>query len=245
MINILMLMAGKSSFFPADEYQFSKPLIEINGKSMIGLAIKNLNNIKEEKKFVYVVQTSDCDKYHIDAVLSLLTESDEKIVKINGETKGAACSALMAIEHINNDEKLIISNYDQIIEEDLNTVLEHFEKRDVDAGVVCIETVHPRWSYVSIDGAGKIIAAVEKRPISKNAIAGFYYFKKGSDFVKAAMESIKKEASVEGKYYIAPTLNEMILENKNLEMYKINNDKYHTFYSPQKIHEYEKERGRD
>ena len=238
-------MAGQSPFFPADEYQFSKPLVEINGTSMISLAIDNLSKIKEEKNFIYVVQTSDCDKYHIDAVLGLLTKPNTEIVKINGETGGAACSALMAIEHINNDEKLIISNYDQIIEEDLNAVLEHFEKRDVDAGVVCIETVHPRWSYVSLDGDGKIIEAVEKRPISKNAIAGFYYFKKGSDFVKASMESIKKDASVEGKYYIAPTLNEMVLENKNLEMYKINNDKYHTFYSPQKIHEYKQSRCRD
>jgi dTDP-glucose pyrophosphorylase len=245
MINILIPLGGKSHFFDNDEYPFPKPLIEINGKSMIEMVIENLNRIKEESRFIFVVKTEDCNRYHLDNVLNLLTDGKCVIIKLGGETKGAVCSALMSIEHINNQERLIISNGDQIINHDLNEILAHFENKNLDAGVVCFTSVHPKWSYVRLDENNKIVETAEKRPLSKNAIAGFYYFKHGSDFVKSAMKSIEKDSNVDGLYYIAPTLNEMVLENKNLEIFKIDNSQYHSFYSPQKIKEYENQFSRE
>jgi dTDP-glucose pyrophosphorylase len=155
------------------------------------------------------------------------------------ETKGAACSVLMAIDKINNGEPLIIANADQLFDIDLNKVLDTFDKNSVDAGVICFEAVHPRWSFVRLNEKNKIIETAEKRPISKNAIAGFYYFKQGKDFVAAAMGSIRKDANVDGLYYISPTFNELVLSSKNLEIFSIPKEKYHTFYTPQKIKEYE------
>ncbi len=35
MLNILIPLGGKRSFFDAEEYPFPKPFIEINGRSMI------------------------------------------------------------------------------------------------------------------------------------------------------------------------------------------------------------------
>lgn len=245
MINILVPLGGQSLFFESDEYPFPKPLIEINGKSMIELVIENLSSIKEDSKFIFVVKTEDCNKYHLDNVLNLLTDSKCVIIKLDGETKGAVCSALIAIENINNQKKLIITNGDQIINHDLNEILKYFENKNVDAGVICFSSVHPKWSYVRLDEDNKIIETAEKRPLSKNAIAGFYYFKQGSDFVKYAMKSIEKDSNVNGLYYIAPTLNEMVLENKNLEIFMIDNSQYHSFYSPQKIKEYENQFSRE
>ena len=54
------------------------------------------------------------------------------------------------------------------------------------------------------------------------------------------MESIKKDSNVNGLYYIAPTLNEMILQNKEIGFFSVKNENYHTFYSPQKIEEFQK-----
>ena len=239
MINILMPMAGKSQFFDTPEYQFPKPLIEINGKSMIEWVIDNYKNVKEKKRFIFVVNDADCAKYHLDNVLKLLTDDTCEIVRLSNDTKGAVCSTLMAIDFINNDDKLVITNSDQIINENINKILDTFDKQKADAGVVCFETVHPRWSYVKVGEDDQIIEAAEKRPISKNAIAGFYYFTKGKHFVDAGMKLIEKDASVNGIYYVAPTFNELILKNMSLKMYKIDREKYHTFYSPQKISEFE------
>ena len=107
-----------------------------------------------------------------------------------GETKGAACSCLLAINHIPPDDPLIVANADQIIDWDLNAVLSYFEEGDFDAGTICFESVHPRRSYVAVDEQGEVVEAAEKKPISRNAIAGFYYYRRGSDFIQAAMKSI-------------------------------------------------------
>ena len=181
----------------------------------------------------------DCNRFHFDNILNLVTENNCKIIKLSGETKGAACSCLTAIDYIDNNDSLIISNGDQVIDVDFKSILSYFYTKRYDAGIICFEAVHPNWSYVKINSMGRIIEVAEKNPISKNAIAGFYYFKRGSYFVKATMKSIENNDNINGKFYIAPTLNELILENKNLGMFKIESNKYHSFYSPKKIIDYE------
>lgn len=238
-VNILVLLGGSSTFFDNQQYHFPKSLIEIKGKPMIQHVVENLKNIAIDKKFVFAVKKSDCDKFHLKNVLKLLTENQCEVVALQRETKGAACSALMAVDSIDSDTPLIISNGDQVIDTDLCLILEQFFGGNCDAAVVCFESVHPRWSYVLVDENDQVVEAVEKNPISKNAIAGIYIFRRGTDFVRAAMNSIKKDASVDGLYYIAPTLNELILENKSVAMFKIDRQDYHSFYSPHKIKEYE------
>jgi NDP-sugar pyrophosphorylase family protein len=238
MINILIPLAGKNQFFPETEYPFPKPLIELNGKTMIELVINNFDSIKEEKQFIFIVNSDDCKKYHLDNVLNLLTNDNCKIIQINNETKGAACSAMMAIEYINNEDPLIIANADQLFDDDLGKIVSSF--KDVDGGVVSFESIHPRWSYARVDKHNYIVETAEKRPLSKHAIAGFFYFKEGKDFIESSMNMIKKDASVNDLYYISPTFNEMVLQNKKLVIKEIDNTKYHTFYTPQKIQEYER-----
>jgi len=238
MINILIPLAGKNSFFPESEFPYPKPLVEINGKTMIEHVINNFSTITKKKQFIFIVNTEDCKKYHLDNILNLLADHQCKIIKIDRETKGAACSALMAIETIDNEKPLIVANADQIFEDDINKLLGKFAYYD--AGVLSFESVHPRWSYARVDTANLITETAEKRPISKHAIAGFYYFSKGSDFIISAMQMIKKDANVNGLYFIAPVLNEMVLANKKMGVVTVENSRYHTFYTPAKIQEFER-----
>lgn len=239
MLNILVPLGGASVFFDLAEYIFPKPLIEIQGKPMIEMVIESLAAISLEKKYIFVVKAVDCHKHCLHNVLQLITDNQCSIVKLDNETKGAACSALLAVDYIDSDEELLIVNGDQLIDYDLNKVIVEFRQQGVDAGIICFESVHPRWSFIRVDEQHNIVEAAEKVPISKNAIAGFYYFKHGADFVRAAMNSIEKGASVNGLYYIAPVLNELVLENKVLKPYYIDKQSYHSFYSPQKIKEFE------
>lgn len=239
-LNILLPLAGPSQFFNKEEFVFPKPLIEINGKTMIQHVIDNLNRIKAKKHFIFVVNAEDCRKFHLDSILRLLTDNSCHIIYVQNETKGAVCSALLAIDQIDSKNPLILANPDQIIDENLEDIIEYFQSHACDGGVISFNTVHPRWSYVRIDSNDQIIEAAEKRPVSKHGLAGFYYFTKGEDFVSSAMQSIMKDSHVNGRYYISMTLNEMILKNKKLMTYHLDSHKYHTFYSPQKIEEYQK-----
>lgn len=236
-MKILIPIAGKSSFFNEQNSPFSKSLIEIKGKPMIELVINNLRTIDDNLEFVFLVNSEDCKKFHLNNILKLISPGCQ-VVKINGETKGALCSVLLGIEHITDDE-LIICNGDQIIDCNFSEAINHYRNQDADGGLVTFNAVHPRWSYVRFDDNKNVVETAEKRPLSKYAIAGFYYFKNGKKFIEAAMDSIKKDSSVNGLYYIAPAINQMILKNKKITTFEVLAEKYHSFYSPKKINEFE------
>jgi dTDP-glucose pyrophosphorylase len=237
MINILIPMAGKSKHFSEEEYPFPKPLIEIGYKTIVEHVVTNLSTAATKVQFIFVVASTDCRKYHLDNTLNIITEQQCRIVKLDHDTKGAACSALMAIRHIANQHPLIIANSDQLFDDSISDLLQQLG--DADAGVFTFQSVHPRWSYVRLDEYGFVAETAEKRPISRSAIAGLYYFQHGQDFVDAAMKMIHKDASVNGNFYIAPGLNEMILRGKKIRAVEVHSSRYHTFYTPQKVKEYE------
>lgn len=241
-MNILIPMAGSDRYFKTEEYGFPKPLVEIDGRPMIQVVVENLKKVSPNARFIFIVRTEDCASHYLDHTLSLLTGGKCTIIRTLGETKGAVCSSLLAIEEISNDRALVIANADQVIDMDFTKMFQEFDKKQLDAGVITFNSVHPRWSYVKLDESGNVIETTEKRPVSNNAVAGFYYFKKGSDFVNAAFDSIRKGASHNGLYFTSATLNEMVLQNKKLGIKNIEANQYHSFYSPHKIKEYDEKR---
>jgi len=237
MMNILVPMAGKSQFFSDSDFPFPLPLLEIGGRTIIELVLENLATASSEINFIFVLNQEDCRRFYLDRTLDIITGGRCHIVKLEGETRGSACSALMAIDFINNNTPLLIANSDQLIDLPLATVLSPLLQAD--AGVVTFESVHPRWSYVKLDDDGWVVETAEKRPLSKDAIAGLYFFRHGQYFVEAAMQMIRKDESVNGCFFVAPALNQLVLQGRRIAISKIANDKYHTFYMPQKIADYE------
>lgn len=240
MLTIVVPMAGGSAFYPDTEHRYPKVFQEIHGRPMIQVVIENLLEISGEVKFVFVINDSDVKKYRLDNVLKMLTNDNCEIVVQKAPTKGAVCSLLLAVKFLNHDSPILISNADQIIDHDLNLIMRFFSNPQMDGGVVCFDSVHPQWSYARVVDDGRLIETAEKEPISQNAIAGLYYFARGSDFVESAMKSIIKDRSHAGMYFTSSVLNEMILHNKKLWTYRIESSEYHSFYSPEKIQEFEK-----
>ena len=115
-LNILIPMAGAGSRFEQAGYTFPKPLIDVKGKPMIQVVTENLN-IKAN--YIFVVQKEHRKKYNLDTLLNLITPKC-KIVEVDGVTEGAACTALLAKEYIDNDKPLFFANSDQLVEWDSN-----------------------------------------------------------------------------------------------------------------------------
>ena len=127
-LNVLIPMAGAGSRFEQAGYTFPKPLIEVRKKPMIQVVVENLN-IKAN--YIYVVQKSHREKYNLDALLSLITPGC-KVVETEGMTEGAACTALLAKEHINTDAPLFFANSDQFVEWDSNEFLYKMNETNAD-----------------------------------------------------------------------------------------------------------------
>ena len=234
MINVLLPAMGTSTFYK-DSY-FPKPLYEINGKTMLELVVENYKEL-DPNQYIFVFSEEDCLKFHLDSSAKLLSPAS-RVIKLRNQTAGALCTSLMAVEYINDDAALIIANSDQIIDVDYKKIIEHFESQGDDAGIITFPNIHPRWSYARKD-ENEIVEVAEKRPISKDAIAGFYYFKRGGDFIEAAKKALIKQNNLDGKYYISASINEMILMGKRVGYFDIEKEQYKSFYSPAKVKEYE------
>lgn len=235
MVNILIPAMGDSLFFKDNFYP--KPMIEILGKTMLEKVVDNYKDIND-RRYIFIFNQKECNKFHLDDSARILAKPKVETLILENMTEGALCSCLMAIKLINNDEPLIIANCDQIIDITYTEVLEKFNENKVDIGVITFESVHPRWSYIKVE-RNEVIEVAEKRPLSKQAIAGFYYFKRGKDFIEAAKKVIIKDEKYSNKFYISSTINQAILLGKKIGYFSIEKEKYHSFYSPQKIKEYE------
>jgi NDP-sugar pyrophosphorylase family protein len=153
-MNILIPIAGEDKFFRSDEYFFPKPLVEITGTPMIELCVRNLKRQFPKAHFLFIVQAEHCTRFSLDGMLRILTDGNCTIIRLDRSTKGALCSALMAIDHIVTDEPLVITNGDQIIDADLNAPIARAEKEGHDAAVITFESLHPRWSFVRCQYSG-------------------------------------------------------------------------------------------
>lgn len=236
MVKVIIPIAGDSQI--DHETQYIRGLYEIEKKTIFQHVFESLSVIRDAG-FIVILRKEDISKFHLDHMVRLMIP-DAKIIVADGETKGAACSCLLAIDEISEEEPLIIAGSDQLVAVNLQETVEAFEKENFDGGVITFEGIHPRWSFVRLDKAGRVIETAEKRPISKNATTGFYYFKKGAYFIEAAQSMIKKGASVNGKYYICPVYNEMILKQLYVGTYQIDRDRYFHFKHDNGLAEYEK-----
>ena len=216
-LNVLIPMAGGGTRFQAQGYSFPKPLIDVKGKPMIQVVVDNLNI---EANFIFIVQKAHYEKYNLKYLLNLLAPNCE-IIQVDGMTEGAASTTLLAKDLINNNSPLLLANSDQFIEWNSNEVLYAFMNSKVDAGILTFESLHPKWSYVRLGDDGYAEEVAEKKPISKHATAGIYFWKKGADYVKYAEQMIKKEIRVNNEFYVCPVFNEAIEDKKKIRIFEI------------------------
>lgn len=236
-LKIVIPMAGGGRKFVEAGYAFPKPLIDINGKTMIELVTHNVKP-KEAHSFVFICQHEHYTKYDLHNVLKRATSNQFEVVPIMGKTSGAACTVLCGIQHINNDDELIIANSDQIITFDMDAFLTHARSKNADGLIMTFSSNHPKWSYARTSKNGQVLETAEKKVISENATAGIYYFKKGKDFVRAAQEMIHKGCHYNNEYYVCPSFNELILEGKKIFIYEIDSKNMHGLGTPEEVKDY-------
>jgi dTDP-glucose pyrophosphorylase len=216
-MNILIPMAGAGNRFLQSGYTFPKPLIEVRNKPMIQLVVENLNI---DANYIYVVQKSHRIQYNLDILLNMMTPGC-KVIETEGLTEGAACTALLAKEFINNDNPLFFANSDQFVEWDSNEFMYKMQETNLDGGIVTFKSIHPKWSFVKVNKEGFVIEVAEKKPISDIATVGYYYWKKGADFVKYAEQMIEKEIRVNNEFYVCPVFNEAIEDGKKIITFNV------------------------
>jgi dTDP-glucose pyrophosphorylase len=238
-LNVLVLLAGSSQAFAQQGFIYPKYLTEVRERPLLQYVLDSFQPLIEapqfDPAFHFLILKEDADKYHLDHVIKLLMPQAH-IIQVEGNTKGAACTALLAVDAIQNDTPLLVVNGDHLLQRTYPEAIEHFMHRALMGGIVTFESVHPRFSYVRLDDTEQeVLEVAEKRPISKHATAGVYYFSKGIAFVESAMKMIEKDAHVNGHYYLAPSYNELILSGGKVGIYPIPRQHYTALATPDDV----------
>lgn len=212
-VTVLIPMAGAGSRFAKQGYKLPKPMIDVNGKPMIQRVVDNLNI---DAKYVFIMQKSLAEA--IGNSLQLMVPGCT-IIETMGLTEGAACTTLLAKEHINNKRHLLIANCDQLVEWNSNEFMYSMLCDDADGGILTFRDNDPKWSYVRLGLDGYACELAEKKVISEHATVGIYYWKHGEDYVRLAEQMIEKNIRVNNEFYVAPVYNEAFLEEKRVKIF--------------------------
>jgi len=231
--NIVVPMAGMGSRFSQAGYKDIKPLIPIHGKPMISHVV---DSVGVDGNWIFIVQKIHRELYNLDEILNNIRPGCTIVDTGDGVTQGAACSVLLAKEFINNNSPLIIINSDNIIEWDTNEFNTFIESNN-EGLILCFKDTDPKWSFAKLDETGTYVTEVaEKKPISDNATAGMYIWKRGNKFVNAAEQMIEKNIRVNNEFYLAPVYNENILSGDKIVINIVN--EMHGVGTPEDLERY-------
>lgn len=229
-MNIVIPMAGLGSRFSDAGYETPKPFIEIEGKPMILQAVETLGF---EGQYIFIIRKDEIIK---NRMLEIFPES--KIIEVDYLTDGPASSVMLAKEHINNDEELIVANCDQIMWWDAETVIKQIRVMDYDGVVVTYHETTPKNSYARINRKGFVTKMAEKQVISNVSLNGIHYWKKGKYFVESTESMVEKNIRFNNEFYVSLTYNQMIESGKKVGIYHIPNEFHNAVGTPIDLYKY-------
>ena len=200
----IILAAGYATrLYPLTE-NFPKPLLEINGKSIIDWLIDDLEESKKIDEYIIISNHKFIDHFNNwkdNKKMDNITIIDDGTTD-NDNRLGAVKDIALAIDSLKIDDDLLVLAGDNVLDFSLNSFINYFEEKKH----TCImryftedEKRLQKSANLSIDEDDKVIEMIEKpeKPISNWCCPAFYIYEK---------EDVKKvgEALASGCGYDAP-----------------------------------------
>ena len=236
-MNIVIPMAGLGTRFKQEGFDDPKPLIKVDGKTLIRHSVESFGI---EGSYIFITR-----KYKREEDNSELTAELKSIqpncveIQIDTITSGAAETCLFADKLINNDDPLIITNCDQRLEWDALDFIELCKQYN-DGAVIVHKSDNPKHSYALLcEDSTTIKSLHEKDPVSNHALVGVHYWRKGKDFVDSArkLASDFKE-NKRPECYISETYNYLIKEGRKINIYQLGENEYIPLGTPYDLNIY-------
>jgi dTDP-glucose pyrophosphorylase len=202
-------MAGRGSRFVSAHFKHPKPLIPVMGRPMIEWVIDNIRPGRPHRFIFVCLEEHLTTQPEVADTLRRICPGCE--IRTVGEvTEGAACTVLTVRDLIDNDQPLMIANSDQFVSLDIDDYLAAGDQSGVDGLIMTFWSDDPKWSFCRMREDDSVAGVVEKEVVSNEATVGIYNFRRGSDFVRAADEMIRRDLRVNNEFYVAPAYNQLI-----------------------------------
>jgi UDP-N-acetylglucosamine diphosphorylase / glucose-1-phosphate thymidylyltransferase / UDP-N-acetylgalactosamine diphosphorylase / glucosamine-1-phosphate N-acetyltransferase / galactosamine-1-phosphate N-acetyltransferase len=236
-MQVLIPMAGAGSRFSNSGITVPKPLIEVNGCTLIEHSIKSFD---VDAQFVFVTRKFDNPEHNSELSQLLKKLRPESVeIQIDYLTNGASETCLAAKNVINSHKhSLVIYNCDQIIRWKAQEFTDWVKSKDPAGALVLYQSRDPKNSFAEIQD-GRVTRVVEKQPISNHALIGFHYWCSGLEFMCAAEKLVNQfRSSGQPECYVSETYNYIIQAGATVLPYHIANNRYIPLGTPEDVAKY-------
>jgi len=233
-LEIIIPMAGLGTRFTNAGYTVAKPFIQINERMMIDYVLSGL--AIENSTATMIIQKSHETEYK--SQLELLRDKyDIRWTCVEGQTAGAACTALAARDIIQDTEKpVLFADCDSIYQsQNLIDLIDDAQNRKLDGSLLTFQSKSDSFSYVRLDQNMLAEALQEKRVISKHAIAGVYYFSSYEMFEDNVIQMLIYGDTVKQEFYMSQVYNYLLKSQRRIGIWEINNRDFSCVGTPTQL----------
>ena len=185
-MHIIIPMSGIGKRFMEAGYKVPKPLIRVDGKTIIEHVC---NLFPDENKFTFICNSKHLADTNIKQVLQSI-KPNSNIIGISKHKKGPVYAVSLVNEVIEDEEEVIVSYCDFGTYWDYKNFLKHTRDRNADGAIVAYKGFHPHMlvntNYAFMqDKKQWMLKIKEKESFTNNQMQeyesnGIYYFKRGS-----------------------------------------------------------------
>lgn len=241
-VHIIIPMSGVGKRFIDAGYDTPKPLIEIDGKSIIQHVVELFPG---ESKFTFICNETHLDTTDMRNKLQHIAPQG-KIVSIPNHKKGPVFAVSEILDHIDDNEEVIVNYCDFGTYWNYRDFLKHTRDRSADGAIPAYKNFHPHMlgstNYAFMrDHEQWLLEIKEKEPFTSNrmneyASNGTYYFKKGEYIKKYFPLLMEKNIHLNGEFYVSLIYNLLVQDKLNVSIYNIQH--MLQWGTPQDVEEY-------
>jgi len=245
-MQIIIPMSGIGKRFQREGYTLPKPLIDVDGKPIIGHVI---NMFPGENDFIFI-----CNKDHLNEESYKMREKllefcpTGKILSIDPHDKGPVHAVMQAKKHIDLDSPVIVNYCDFSCYWDWNKFKTYLLATSCDGAIPCYKGFHPHslgnTNYAYLKEKDSIVYDIqEKEPFTENkmdeyASSGTYYFKSGTLMFESFNYQIENNLSINDEFYVSLAYKYMFENNMYVSTFEL--EHFMQWGTPNDLEEYQR-----
>ncbi len=228
-MQILIPMSGFGERFRRAGFSVPKPLIEVDGKPMIGHVI---DMFPGENDFVFI-----CNREHLNEPKYALEETllglapEALVVAIDPHKLGPVHAVQEAIEVVDPCRPVVVNYCDFTCFWDWEHFKHFVSQTDCHGAIPAYRGFHPHslggtaYAYLQ-ERNGRVVDIQEKRPFTADSMgeyasSGTYYFRSGEIMADAFARTVDAQLSVGGEYYVSLAYKPMIDDGRTVLRYEL------------------------